>query len=69
MDFGLLWGMTLFWGAPKSLQIVTIAMKLKDVYSLEGKLCQPRQQIKKQSHNEVSLHASQDGCYPKVYKQ
>ena len=27
-----------FWGAPKSLQIVTAAMKLKDAYSLEGKL-------------------------------
>ena len=26
------------WGAPKSLQIVTIAMKLKDAYSLEEKL-------------------------------
>ena len=26
-----------FW-APKSLQIVTAAMKLKDAYSLEGKL-------------------------------
>ena len=25
-------------GAPKSLQMVTIAMKLKDAYSLEGKL-------------------------------
>ena len=25
-------------GAPKSLQMVTIAMKLKDTYSLEGKL-------------------------------
>ena len=25
-------------GAPKSLQIVTAAMKLKDTYSLEGKL-------------------------------
>jgi len=25
-------------GAPKSLQMVTTAMKLKDVYSLEGKL-------------------------------
>ena len=21
------------------------------------------------NHNEVPLHASQDGCYPKVYKQ
>ena len=29
---------TLFWGAPKSLQMMTEAMKLKDVYSLEGKL-------------------------------
>ena len=26
-------------GAPKSLQMVTAAMKLKDTYSLEGKLC------------------------------
>ena len=22
-----------------------------------------------QHHNEVPLHTSQDGCYPKVYKQ
>ena len=29
---------TLFWGAPKSLQMVIAAMKLKDVYFLEGKL-------------------------------
>ena len=29
---------TLFFWAPKSLQIVTAAMKLKDTYSLEGKL-------------------------------
>ena len=29
---------TLFWGAPKSLQMLTRAMKLKDAYSLEGKL-------------------------------
>ena len=29
---------TLFLGAPKSLQVVTAAMKLKDAYSLEGKL-------------------------------
>ena len=32
----------IFWGvgggAPKSLQMVTAAMKLKDIYSLEGKL-------------------------------
>ena len=29
---------TLFRGAPKSLQMVTAAMKLKDAYSLEEKL-------------------------------
>ena len=27
-----------FWGAPKSLQMVTAAVKLKDAHSLEGKL-------------------------------
>ena len=30
--------LTLFFWAPKSLQMVTAAIKLKDVYSLEGKL-------------------------------
>ena len=30
--------LTLFFGAPKSLQMVIAAMKLKDAYSLEGKL-------------------------------
>ena len=30
----LIWG----WGAPKSLQMVTTAMKLQDAYSLEAKL-------------------------------
>ena len=29
---------TLFFGVPKSLQMVTAAMKLKDAYSLEGRL-------------------------------
>ena len=28
----------IFWGAPKSLQMVTAAMKLKDAYSLEENL-------------------------------
>ena len=31
----------IFW-APKSLQMVSAAMKLKDAYSLEEKLYQPR---------------------------
>ena len=30
--------LTLFWGAPKSLQMVIAAMKLKDACSLEEKL-------------------------------
>ena len=29
---------TLFWGAPKSMQMLIAAMKLKDTYSLGGKL-------------------------------
>ena len=29
---------TLFWGAPKSLQMVIAAMKLKDAYCLEERL-------------------------------
>ena len=29
---------TLFWGDPKSLQMMITALKLKDTYSLEGKL-------------------------------
>ena len=32
----------LFFWAPKSLQMVTAAMKLKDAYSLEGSYDQPR---------------------------
>ena len=31
-------GVPLFWGAPKSLQMMTAAMKLKDAYSLGEKL-------------------------------
>ena len=33
---------TLFWGAPKSLQMVIAAMKLKDAYSLKESYDQPR---------------------------
>ena len=40
----------LFGGAPKSLQMVTAAMKLKDACSLEEKLWPTRQHIKKQRH-------------------
>ena len=41
----------LFSWAPKLLWTVTAAMKLKDTCSLGGKLCKPRQHIKKQRHN------------------
>ena len=34
------------WGAPKSLQMVTAAMKLKDTCSLEESYDQPRQHLK-----------------------
>ena len=37
-------------GAPKSLQMVTAAMKLKDACSLEEKLDQSRQHIKRQRY-------------------
>ena len=40
----------IFWGAPKSLQMVTAAMKLKDAYSLKKSYDQPRQHIQKQRH-------------------
>ena len=38
------------WGAPKLSQMVTAAMKLKDVCSLKEKYDQPRQHIKKQRY-------------------
>ena len=53
---------TLFWGAPKSLQMVTAAMKLKDAYSLEEKLYQPRQHIKKQRHYFANKGPSSQSC-------
>ena len=40
----------LFFGAPKSLQMVTAAMKLKDTCSLEESYDQPREHIKKQRY-------------------
>ena len=42
--------LTVFFGVPKSPQMVAAAMKLKDVCSLEGSYDQPRQHIKKQRH-------------------
>ena len=51
---------TLFWGAPKSLQMVTAAMKLKDAYFQENN-DQPRQCIKKQRHNFANKGPSSQG--------
>ena len=54
--------LTLFFWAPKSLQMVIAPMKLKDTYSLEGKYDQPRQHIKKQRHYFVNKDPSIQGC-------
>ena len=50
---------TLFLGAPKSLQMVTTARKIKDACYLEEN--QPRQHIKKQRHYFVSKAPSSQG--------
>ena len=49
--------------APKSLQMVTATMKLKDACSLEEKLSKPRQHIKKQRHHFANkgLHSQSYG--------
>ena len=52
---------TLFWRAPKSPQMVTVAMKLKDTYSLEENYDQPRQHIKKQRHYFANKGLSSQG--------
>ena len=46
--------LTLYIWAPKSLQMVIAAMKLKDAYSLEESYDPPRQHIKKQRHYFVN---------------
>ena len=48
---------TLFWGASKSQQMVTAAIKLKDAYSLE-----PRQNFKNQRHYFANKGPSSQ-CY------
>ena len=48
-------------GAPKSLQMVTSAMKLKDIYSLEESYDQSRQHIKKQRHYFANKGRSSQG--------
>ena len=52
---------TLFFWAPKSLQMVIAAMKLKDVYSWKESYDQPRQHIKKQRRYFVNKGLSSQG--------
>jgi len=51
---------TLFWGAPKSLQMVTAVMKLKDTIWKES-YDQPRQHIKKQRYYFANKVPSNQG--------
>ena len=53
--------LTLFWRAPKSLQMVIASMKLKDTPWKES-YDQPRQHIKKQRHSFVNKGLSSQGC-------
>ena len=52
----------IFWGAPKSLQMVTAAMKLKDTCSSEESYDKPIQSIKKQR-----LYFAKEGPYGQSY--
>ena len=49
-------------GAPKSLQMVTAAMKLKDAYSWKKSYDYPRQHIKKQKHYFANKGPSSQSC-------
>ena len=52
-----------FWKAPKSLQMVTVAMKLKDT-PLKKSYDQPRQHIKKQGRYFTNKgQSSQSYCF------
>ena len=53
--------LTLFFWAPKSLQMVIAAMKLKETCSLEGSYDQPRQHIQKQRHYFANKGPSTQG--------
>ena len=56
-----------FWGAPKSLQMVTAAIKLKDSYSWKKSYDQPRQHIKKQRHYFANKGPSgQNNVFPLI---
>ena len=52
---------TLFFGAPKSLQMVIAALKLKDASSWKESFGQPRQHIQKQRHYFANKGSSSQG--------
>ena len=52
---------TLFFGAPKSLQMVTVAMKLKTLAPWKKSYDQPRQRIQKQRHYFANKGPSSQG--------
>ena len=52
---------TLFFGAPKSLQMVTTAMKLKDATPWKESYDQPSQHIKRQIHYFANKSPSSQG--------
>ena len=53
--------LTLFWGAPKSLQMVTAAMRLKALTPWKESYDHPRQHIQKQRHYFVDKGPSSQG--------
>ena len=57
---------TLFFWAPKSLQMVIAAMKLKDTYSLEESYDQPRQYTEKQRYLPTNVHLVKAMIFPVV---
>ena len=58
---------TLFFWAPKSLQMVIAATKLKDTYSLEKSYNQPRQHIKNQNITlPIKVHLVKAMVFPVV---
>ena len=54
-------GQTLFFWAPKSLQMVTAAMELKDTYSWKESYDKPRLHIEKQRHYFANKVPSSQG--------
>ena len=58
--------LTLFFGAPKSLQMVIAAMKLKDTYSLEGKLWPTSVQFSSVAQSCLTLCDPMNGSMPSL---